>query len=143
MSESKSSQSQTESFFTDRYSGQINTIKAIFGITPSICFWNMKRAVKKKIAKMIQEERVRIPKQDVAKLIQLLHKQYCIHPYLDGNRTGEQVRVRCVQEIEDQLSQGDYGTLRDYLISNWFSETELTIGEEKILFMEYLSRSQL
>ena len=82
--------------FTDKDSGQINAIKAVFGITPSICFWHMKRAVKKKIAKIVQEERVRISKEDVAKLIQLLHKQYCIHPYLDENRTVEQVRVCCL-----------------------------------------------
>ena len=39
-------------FFTDKGSGQINVIKPVFRITRSICFWYMKRAVKKKIAKM-------------------------------------------------------------------------------------------
>ena len=55
-------------FFTDRDSGQINLIKAVFGITPSICFSHMKRSVKKTISKIVLEERVRISKDDYQSL---------------------------------------------------------------------------
>ena len=44
--------------FTDKSSDQINEIKAVFGITPSIFFGHIKRAVKMKIAKIVQEDRV-------------------------------------------------------------------------------------
>ena len=102
----------------------------------------MKRAVKKKIAKIVQDECVRISKEDVAKFTQLLHKQYCTHPYLGGNRTVEQVRIRCVQQIENQLSQGDYSTLLDYFGKIDSQKLNLTIGGEKMLFMAYFSLPQ-
>ena len=88
MSESKASQYKPKYFSTDKDSAQINPIRAVL-------WWHMKRAVKKKTAKNPQDERLRILKEDAARLIQLLHKQYCISPHLDGNRTLEQVRIRC------------------------------------------------
>ena len=59
----------------------------------------MKRAVKKKIAKIVREERVLISEEHVQKIVQFLHKHYSTHPYLDGDRTKEEVRIQCIQEV--------------------------------------------
>ena len=80
-------------FFTDKTSGQMNAIKTGLGFSSSLCFWHMKRAVKKRIAKTVQEEHILISKENVQNLMQVLHKHYCIHLFLDGERTEQQVRV--------------------------------------------------
>ena len=41
-------------FFTDKDMGQLSPIRNIFDVTPSICFWHMKRAVRKKILAIIR-----------------------------------------------------------------------------------------
>ena len=82
----------------------------------------MKRAVRNKIAKIFHDERLPILKENVQKILQLLHECYLIHPYLVGDRTVEDFRRHCVQELEEKLSEGKFDILDTYLLTSSYSE---------------------
>ncbi len=67
-------------FFTDKYMGQIHAIKNSYYITPSICMWHMKRAVRTKVLSLQREGKARLNDAEYMKLQALLTSRYCLHP---------------------------------------------------------------
>ena len=49
-------------FFTDKEKGQMHAIRASFGLPPSLCYWDMKRAIRRRVAKFRADKHLEFSK---------------------------------------------------------------------------------
>ena len=74
-------------------------------------------------------------------LIQLLQTYCSIHPYLDGPRSKEHVRVLFLDKISTNLSEEKRQTLQAYFEDTWYYEEEASLWEDGLRFTECLFES--
>ena len=106
-------------FFSDKDRGQLNAIRAVFNIVPSLCYWHMKNAVKKKIIRLRQRNECKVSEDEEKSLMKLITSHYNLHPSVSRTMTSEQIKSRAVSEINSFCSSARIAPLHDYMLKKW------------------------
>ena len=109
-------------FFTDKDQGQISAIKSVYGITPSICLWHMKRAVRSKILALKRKEGYQFTNEFYMTLQTRITEHYCMHPIFPPGIPLPLLRLRAISEIQALLSRSEDNCMLNYLMENWYNE---------------------
>lgn len=106
-------------FFTDKDKGQMKAISEVYQLVPSLCYWHMKRAVKRRLAKFRSQEDMKFSKEDEKKLMFIISRHFNIHPFFCGQSIDQIYAWACV-EIKSKYDTAEHGPLYSYLMDNWY-----------------------
>ena len=108
-------------FFTDKDIGQISAISSVYGITPSICLWHMKRALKRKLGELQSRGVENSTKGQRTRLLDLITEHFNSHPFFStSSETVESLYLKNLKEISDYFEEQGLSNIYKYLLSNWY-----------------------
>lgn len=110
-----------EFFFMDKEVAHINAIKTIFHIDPSLCLWNLKRAIKRRVADLRKGVYVFRNGNNEIILLKIVDAHFFRSPVFSG-KNSQDLRSDELQEILQFLNINEEDDLLQYLISNWYFE---------------------
>ena len=109
-------------FFTDKDFGQISSISAAYGITPSICLWHLKRAVKRKIEELHKDGVEESTKEQRCKILDLITDHFNSHPFFFSSlETVHSLYLKNLQEISSYCQSHGLSNTYAYLLECWYS----------------------
>lgn len=109
-------------FFSDKDSGQLDAIKRLYGINPSLCLWHLKRAIKQKISGLRKEKKSVLSKEKEQALMDLITLHFNRHPFFDKHFSMLFAKEKAKDELHTFFSSGTESTLKDYLLRNWYDD---------------------
>ena len=115
-------------FFTDKDVGQINVIWDVFEVAPSICFWHMKRAIRKKMQNITQKQHVRFTDDELTSLMLMIRRHYCVHPYMDEFSDLLSLREQSILEFKTNFAPEKFKLLVQYFEETWYSANEFSLS---------------
>ena len=115
LSERQTSNIETKFFFTDKDSGQISAIVTAFELTPSICIWHMKRAIRTKTLSLRREGRCTINESQYVALQNLVTEHYYYHPIFHDGLPFKELLEKTITELASILDKNSGGGLFEYL----------------------------
>ena len=107
-------------FFTDKDDGQMDAIRSVFDMRPSLCYWRVKRAIKIKLHELQRSGSIQIVKCTEKELIDRIDYHFKLHPLISDYETVEQIRVFCVSDISGLYGGNQFQSLFTYLMNNWY-----------------------
>lgn len=91
-------------FYSDKDRGQLNAIKKVFKIMPSLCYWHMKNAVRKKLIRMRRDKTCVVTDEEENTLMKIITSHYNMHPALSRGKSMGQLKTKALQEIQTLFS---------------------------------------
>lgn len=108
-------------FFTDKDKGQISAITSVYGITPSLCYWHLKRAIKRRLQKFRSDKDLIFTSAEEKDLLSVLSRHFNVHPFFSGHSM-HQLFSSAFAEIKMRYDNEKYKPLFEYLLKNWYGE---------------------
>lgn len=111
-----------EFFFSDKDSGQLDAVKRVYRIDPSLCLWHLKRAVKQKIASLRKDKKSALSEEKEKELLELVTLHFNRHPFFDKNFSIVFSEERAKEELDTFLSGIHETAVKQYLLKNWYDD---------------------
>lgn len=106
--------------FTDKEAAQINAIGNVFLLDAALCFWHMKRAIKRKLRELIKENKSTIKDEDEKKIFALIDAHYFRSP-VTSKLSSAELRVVAISELDSFFRALQTETFfYSYLMNNWY-----------------------
>ena len=109
-------------FFTDKDFGQIFAISSVYRVTPSICLWHMKRAVKRKLGELHKEGVDETTQEQRNRILDLLTEHFNSHPFFSSTpETIQSLHLKNLQEMSAYCARHKISNIYSYLLSSWYT----------------------
>lgn len=108
-------------FFTDKEPAQINSIISQFQITPSLCLWHMKRAIKRKVTSLRRDTTVvnDLDANGEKELLSLIDLHYFRSSVFIGS-SPEHLYARALDEVRSFFATRQNVHLQEYMMTCWY-----------------------
>lgn len=91
----------------------------MFNISPSLCLWHLKRAIKRKIGELRKHNQSHLDGEDEMKLLNLIDCHY-FRSTVICNNGNEQLHTTALDELSEFMSHRSEQLLLTYLRNNWY-----------------------
>lgn len=102
--------------------GQINAIREVFNVTPYLCYWHMKQALKKKMQSVNKEQGMFVSPEKEKEVLHLVLKHFNMHPSICPGMSGNDIYELNLSELRISLSAPGHSSFLQYLEKNWYAQ---------------------